>query len=546
MICGNLFSQNKDYYIIPKQTKNLIELLGVDKKIDKEKTINTFEITTQIKLKEYNEYLIDIKRDSSELFYFSQLPDTSICKHSDIELYLNDLELQNEPIVGISWESAMNFCKWKTIKENSSEIKFIYRLPFSRDWIFAYNFLENSGITNDFNDKYSDWLINSKDESYGSSMSDFEVDYIYFAKNNAPQVLKRKVIIGNSYLFKQPNFIDYFRFSYYSNIGYPQAGFRCVKNYLSDSVLNDKYSIESILLKEWNLKSKEPNLKTNTELTNDNVIASYQTENELLNGYYISKYANGKIKSTGRFIDNQKYGIWSVWDSLGILKNQRCYKNNYEFETIFPIQPNIKTTKYISNAKYELNYNSDNYIEYFNPTERMVYSSYIIWSSILKANNQEIFNQNILEALYKGIKDNKIVCYTENFKDTIIYNNLPLIDTIELAGIKIKELWYFDTYRFIAEKRIINFVPLIVLKNSKDTIDLGNFYFPELRKEFASIKIETENAKIKTLNDLFFFHYYKSVIFKTENLKEKYIDYEHKNYDIELIEKENDILINFN
>jgi len=121
-----------------------------------------------------------------------------------------------------------------------------------------------------------------------------------------------------------------------------------------------------------------------------------------------------------------------------------------------------------------------------------------------------------------------------------------LIDTIELLGIKIREVWYFDIYRFIAEKRIINFVPLIASKNNKDTLDMGTFYFSDLRKVFAKIEIKTENKKIKTLDDLFFFRYFSSKIFKTEKYLQNNIKFEHINYEIELLEKENDILIDFN
>ncbi len=544
MICGNTFSQNQDNYIIPKQTNNTYNLLGYNLKPEYRETKNTFEISSQIKLSEYKEYLFDIKQDSSELFYISQLPDTSICNFSNIDLYLNDKELQEEPVIGISWESAMNFCKWKTIEENGDKIEFIYRLPFISDWIFAYNFLQNSGIANDINKNYSDWLLNSKDESAYSLLHNLNMDYIYFAKANDPPVLKRKVYIGNSFLYKQTN-LGY-NFYGYSNIGYPQVGFRCVKNYLNDSVLNNKYSIESILLEYWNLESEIPDLKTNTELTNDSVIVSYQTENELLNGYYFSKYKDGKIKSTGYFLNNQKKGIWSIWDSLGILRNQRYYKNNYEFETIYPLGQNIKTTKYILNKKYKLLYNSDNYIAYFNPTERMVYSSKMIWSNISKNKNQEIFNIDILKILYDEIKNNRVVCYADISSDTIDYEDLPLLDTIELVGLKIRELWYFDTYRFISEKRIIDFIPQIVTKNSKDTVDLGIFFFSDLRKSFAKIKIKTSNEKIKSLDDLFFFRYFTSNIFDIESYKKENIDFIHQKYEIELIEKENDILINFN
>ncbi len=171
----------------------------------------------------------------------------------------------------------------------------------------------------------------------------------------------------------------------------------------------------------------------------------------------------------------------------------------------------------------------------------MVFASKIIWRKIDASENPLIFNQNILEIIYNELKNNKIVCYTEDFCDSIDNIKLPAIDTIKMVGIKTKELWFFDTYRFIAEKRLISFIPLITTKNSPDTIDLGSFYFPYLRKILADIKIKSNLANINTIDDLFFFNFFSARTYKIEGIK----NYGNINDDLFLMEQENDIICNF-
>ncbi len=352
LISSMVRSQQLDNYLIPIQTLNTYQILGLTK--DTSHTKNTFEISKLITLKLYNQYLSYIKASEDKHFYKQQLPDTSVVIVHNVNKYLKDKDLQDQPIVAISWENALNFCKWKTLQDNKSgEIEFIYRLPYCSEWLFAQHFLEKSGIENDFNKFYSDWLINTKDESYFFYSPNSTFDYSYFASEDDPSVLKRKVIIGNSFLFKLPKFIDFFALSYYSYIGYSHTGFRCIKVYLTDSILADKNSTENRLIKMWNLTTYKTTTRKsfNTYLA-DNTFIEYQLRNNLFDGYYISKYPNGKIKTTGYFTNNMKVGIWSICDSLGNLKNQRFYINSYIYQTIFPKFTEVKTTKYISNNKY--------------------------------------------------------------------------------------------------------------------------------------------------------------------------------------------------
>ncbi|OGS79291.1 MAG: hypothetical protein A3D31_04780 [Candidatus Fluviicola riflensis] len=218
---------------IPAQSLNLLQLVG-DTLTGKEQDIAAFEISKQVTFREYKQYLAAVKKDSSESYYRTQLPDSSIAKRPDWEKYISDETYDDYPVLGISWENAMNYCKWKTLKENKNnkEILFIYRLPKCSEWLAAKYYLETNELESDFSKNYSDWLLSTKDESFwdigNNSWRQWPYDYTYFHKTNDPPVMKRKLVIGDSYRYRLENQANSF-FSYYATKGYRQVAFRMVK-----------------------------------------------------------------------------------------------------------------------------------------------------------------------------------------------------------------------------------------------------------------------------------------------------------------------------
>lgn len=246
-------------FSIPTQTIDLYKLIA-DSSKSAIQTIKGFQISEQVTFKEYKEYLTSVKKDSSEIFYLSQLPDSSIGSAEVYRKYLNSSKFDNSPVLGISWENAMNYCKWKTLADNKDSIQFVYRLPNCSEWLAAYSFLTENKIKNDFNKNYSDWLINSKDESIYDFINEiapkpFEYDWMYFHSNNDPLALKRKQVIGNSYLYQQESILRY-SFSFYANEGYRQIGFRYVKETISESpeTYQNGRSIAKSLLEHWGIR----------------------------------------------------------------------------------------------------------------------------------------------------------------------------------------------------------------------------------------------------------------------------------------------------
>lgn len=69
----------------------------------------------------------------------------------------------------------------------------------------------------------------------------------------------------------------------------------------------------------------------------DSIISVF--EGNLLNGYIndgsiVSFFPNGKIKMTGQFIKNWKFGIWNTYYNTGKIKEVIIYKAGYNFPLV--------------------------------------------------------------------------------------------------------------------------------------------------------------------------------------------------------------------
>ncbi len=98
------------------------------------------------------EYLHYIKEDSSAQFYASSLPDTTliikIFPNGEIlnnANYIKNVTFRYFPLVGVSYEQAANYCKWRSVIVtnkwsaekilNTKKYKLNYRLPTVNEWI---------------------------------------------------------------------------------------------------------------------------------------------------------------------------------------------------------------------------------------------------------------------------------------------------------------------------------------------------------------------------------------------------------------------------
>ena len=188
------------------------------------------------------------------------------------------------PVVGVSWKQATAFCIWRTgllhsfLIENGSVIVNDFRLPTESEWEYAArggldlspypwggpyirnsrgcflgnfkpmrgNYIDDGGFhtvkINSYNPNdyglycmagnVSEWTSNAFDESAYNFAHDLNPDYLYDAKDEDPEVLKRKVIRGGSW-----KDIGYYlqtstRTYEYQDTAKCYVGFRCVMTYL--------------------------------------------------------------------------------------------------------------------------------------------------------------------------------------------------------------------------------------------------------------------------------------------------------------------------
>ncbi len=171
------YCTSQQLYSIPKQTIDPFKILGTPsqneynlpwRKIIIPKSMkldmDSFEMSKLVTYGEYKEYLNVIKKDSSVKFYLSQMPDTLMCLPDVYKEYTTGNKYDDYPVMGIRWEAAMNYCRWKTIQGKKDSIEYIYRLPCKSEWLDAYNYMVNASIKSDMNQNYSDWLLNAFDE----------------------------------------------------------------------------------------------------------------------------------------------------------------------------------------------------------------------------------------------------------------------------------------------------------------------------------------------------------------------------------------------
>jgi Sulfatase-modifying factor enzyme 1 len=262
------WGNSQKFHFIPKQIIKPYEILGgnsselfsfsnTSKVNNFQMEVDSFIISDQITFAKYNEYLEGIKKDSTYYFYLSQLPDSNITSPENYIKYVSGDKYKIFPVLGITWESAMNFCKWKTLKENHADkINFIYRLPKLTEWLDAYNYLESKKEDNDFNKNFSDWTMNFYAEGYGFNRdSNFIYEWAFYLPNVSSRPRdKRMIAIGDSYLFQREKLIQHFS-TYYTFKGYRQIAFRIVKEFINGN--EDSKSLSRKVIQYWGLNNKD-------------------------------------------------------------------------------------------------------------------------------------------------------------------------------------------------------------------------------------------------------------------------------------------------
>ncbi len=251
--------------------------------------------------------------------------------------------------------------------------------------------------------------------------------------------------------------------------------------------------------------------QTKHKLTlDDGTLVIWETKEGRFHGKYICYYKNGTKCLKGNFENNCKVGKWTVWSRSGKVLVKRNYKNLFRFEQTKPKLPKNK----VIDSLYNLTYNKQNFIEYsFVKSNAVAFDDYV-WRNIAIANNPSIFEQNrLFDLLSNKIQSKELATYIDdNFEDKTTTKIDP--SKFELMSFAIKEVFFFDTDRLTTESTILGLAPVVLDKESGNTLLLYWVYYPEIRAALAQEKLTDENlpTKIKTLDDLFFYRHFSSQI----------------------------------
>lgn len=289
----------------------------------------------------------------------------------------------------------------------------------------------------------------------------------------------------------------------------------------------------------------------------ERIRCTYETVQKRKDGKYLSCYPNGKKKAQGRFENNYRSGLWSVWDSTGRLRMQREYTDPFTFTRSFPKMPAEAPVQLLGGQLYAIRYNADGFISQSYLKESAVLWAKRVWRNLLPEENPLLFNNDLLLGLLeKGIHDSTLQAYREEEFWNKIFPASTGSARQRIIAFKLKEDSFFDSERLVSETRIIGICPVALNLDTRDTTDLYWIYFPAMRKLMAQVRPDRKvlPEKIKTLDDLFFFRYFFGEIYKETNIQDKPIKSyktgkdiarEAERIELEIIESEHDIWINF-
>lgn len=282
-----------------------------------------------------------------------------------------------------------------------------------------------------------------------------------------------------------------------------------------------------------------------------------------MDGPFISRYPNGKLKSEGFFLNNQRNGNWKVYDSAGIVFQERFYLDNFRFKFLTLNGQKADKTTTSSIEKYTLKRSAEGFYIYPEVKELEVAASKRLWRILpVMAGNELIYKDNrLFDIMFKNILAGNLKAYdasSDEFEGTLtteqVYNT-SLAGKCKIVHFKIKEEWFYSNKRLMSETRILGICP--VIESDNEPKDIFWIYYPEFRAILAAEKVMASplSVQIENLDDVFFFRDFSSLITKEYGLRAstknvdsspEYLESETKRIEATLIEIENNLWLDHN
>jgi hypothetical protein len=280
---------------------------------------------------------------------------------------------------------------------------------------------------------------------------------------------------------------------------------------------------------------------------------TYETQQGRFHGLYTSYYKNGQKRAEGYFENNMRSGKWSVWDSTGKLIVQRYYEEPFTVVKHFPPVAKEKPIELLNVPRYSIKKNKDNYVEYFEFDERMVVYSELIFRILQPQGNPLLFeNDRLFTIIEKRLHEKEFLAYEDEFMTKEM--RIPSFENLQVIAYRVKEMIVFDKERFVSETRFLGLCPVFLNTQSKDTVSLFWLYYPEMRKSLAMESLQNTDlpSKISSFEDLFFYRYFHSMVYKPDPIWGKkpsfvedwsLIEQESAQVEVQIIELEHDVWI---
>lgn len=248
--------------------------------------------------------------------------------------------------------------------------------------------------------------------------------------------------------------------------------------------------------------------------------ASFYWENGMLNGKYQSFYPDEILKSEGSYTNNQRTGIWSIYDKKGNLILKRDYQNNFTFTQLYPDLPKDESIRLLESCGFVPQRNSDGFYDYRKIYENDVqFSKKVVCVAFPDENIGVLDAENFLNMICENRELDEFKIY-EVFK---IYaaskSNIESADNKKIIAFKFTEEYVFDLKTQAMESRLIFICPIV--KDSKTgNVSIDNwFYFSDLRKYIAKFECDKDKSSdlIKNMSDVFHYGTYCKHIVEISN-----------------------------
>lgn len=224
---------------------------------------------------------------------------------------------------------------------------------------------------------------------------------------------------------------------------------------------------------------------------NGKVQYEYEVEGHVFQGRFSSYYESGKLRMKGQFFNNQKTGLWRVWDEKGLLRSERKYADNLNFT---PLNQWDSTGLRIRGIKEEQSFHNR-----CGFTDRLFSHRYISNIDADHPDNKELFDKGgFVSTLMESIMNGSATAFAED-RFRYIFNklNLSCYDQKDVVAILVKEEYYCCAKDQNMKNTLLGVCPIVMEDGRRK--ELGWFYVPQIGGQQEASKKLMDHTYVSTI-----------------------------------------------